>query len=248
LLSKFWVIPAHLKNPLERMAERASGYYRMDVNSPVVGELMECFHSLLGERLDGVLMPWDGKHCRETNWPNRDSGWMIDVFTKMIPDFDYTRFYEWIASIYKYGDTSLLLQAPLCTAAPASPVEVKIPCTVGEEICYPAKVDTPFASPRLDENRLPTPPLVSPRGGWGESAEIAAADAAVPILTAKGVRVRSPAPAKRAVNSAEKKNDPRLWKPRNIRAEESKLDYEEYLKGWNKLRNKVAKRLGVSLT
>jgi len=47
LLSKLFVGPAGLHDPLQRFAERASGYYRMDKNSPVIGSIVRVAHDLL---------------------------------------------------------------------------------------------------------------------------------------------------------------------------------------------------------
>ena len=135
LLSKLWVGPARFKpyskEALERFAERVSGYYRMDRNSPVIGAICRVSHALLGERVEGELMPWDGKHSIEANWPNEDSGWMGDVFADFVPDFDWERFETWIEQIETTQDASLLLRAPLCTPPGPQPVVVKIPSVVG---------------------------------------------------------------------------------------------------------------------
>jgi hypothetical protein len=136
LLSKLWVGPANLKQPLTRFGERASGYFRMDRNSPVIGEICAVSHELLGDFVDGVLMPWDGKRL-ESNWPNEDSGWMVDVFEKSIPDFDRDRYWDWICDMRATRNPDLLLRAPLCTSAPTVPTEVKHPCVVGDDLLRP---------------------------------------------------------------------------------------------------------------
>lgn len=145
LLSKLWVGPAKLHQPLQRFAERISGYYRMDRNSPVIGEITRVAHELLGDFVEGELMPWDGKFSLESNWPNEDeSGWMIEVFNASIPDFDFDRFQQWICEVRYHEDANMLLRAPLCTASPDSYPPVKQACVVGEELMTPAaKVEGP---------------------------------------------------------------------------------------------------------
>jgi len=61
---------------------------------------------------------------------------MIDIFMSKIPDFDFGRFYEWIDVIDNIGDAKLLLEAPLCTAAPDAPPVTKTTCVIGEELVY----------------------------------------------------------------------------------------------------------------
>jgi len=147
LLSKLWTGPAVLHNPLQRFAERASGYYRMDGNSPVIGPITSVAHALLGERLEGVLMPWDGKLAKESNWPNEDNGWMNDCFNRFIPDFDHDRFNTWIESVFVSGDASQLLCAPLCTPQTSDLPLPKLSCVVGDVLhIIPPKEEVKFSS------------------------------------------------------------------------------------------------------
>jgi len=134
LLAKLWVGPASLTDVKTRLGERLSGYYRMDRNSPVIGRICRAASTHLGDFEDGELMPWDGMHPEDTNWPNVDeSGWMMDMFNTFIPDFDHDRFNQWIDCINETGDTDLFLQAPMCTD-PSTPIAVKIDSIVGDEL------------------------------------------------------------------------------------------------------------------
>lgn len=166
LLSKLWVGPTSLKRPLLRFAERLGGYYRMDRNSPVIGQICDLSHALLGEvSEEGVLVPWDGKHSLENNWPNVDTdGWMYTVFEKSIPDFDWDRFQAWITEVWStrgqdpwaYSETGEgrhpLLKAPLCTSAPTEVITVKVPSVVGDELVLPKpKADVPKGSEEKPE-------------------------------------------------------------------------------------------------
>jgi hypothetical protein len=154
LLAKLWVGPAVLPYPLVRFAERISGYYRMDRNSPVIGAICRVAHELLGEHMDGVLMPWDGKHSLESNWPNEDSGWMGEVFRASVPDFHWERFETWIQQIWDTRDPELLLQAPLCTAANVETPTVKQECVVGDTLLHPAPKPDADALPPKDKTEL----------------------------------------------------------------------------------------------
>jgi len=124
----------------------------------VIGAIVRASHELLGERVEGVLMPWDGKHSLESNWPNEDSGWMGETFRKSVPDFHWERFETWIEQIYETRDPELLLKAPLCTSANVETPTVKQPMVVGEELLLPTpkpSVDAPVAKDKeeLDGTR-----------------------------------------------------------------------------------------------
>jgi hypothetical protein len=207
LLSKLWVGPTRLHKPLERFAERASGYYRMDRNSPVIGDIVTVAHELLGERMEGELMPWDGKHSLESNWPNEDSGWMQDIFDKFIPDFDFDRFKEWINTVRLTQNSALLLQAPLCTSALGTEPVVKKTAVIGEQLVFPAPKQDALPPKDKDEvefaARSPNP--LSQAGVWKfttddlfdssitvdsrpASATVEEADALIPVVGAGGKR------------------------------------------------------------
>jgi hypothetical protein len=134
LLAKLWVGPATLNDVISRLAERLSGYYRTDRNSPVIGEIVRRAHVILGERPNGILTSWDGKHPTGTNWPNEASDWMDQMFTTFIPDFNHYRFTTWINSC---TSGKHFLQAPLCTDLPMVAPIVKVPCVVGEDLLKP---------------------------------------------------------------------------------------------------------------
>jgi len=262
LLSKLWIGPTTLPNPLERFAERISGYYRMDRNSPVIGKICIVAHELLGERVEGALMPWDGKHSLESNWPNEDSGWMMDQFVQDIPEFDFDRFEDWIGQIWYERDAGLLLRAPLCTPAVGSVLTSKVVCVAGDEMLVPASPPDPAAKGKEEEGDSH---VVGNDGEESSSqedgvsateaqlAEVQAAEQKVPVVNDKGlkvvpkasvVRLQKQTPAKRQPKVDAKpfdKNRPDLWEaPKNATPER--------LAEWSKLRAKVAKKLGVKLT
>jgi hypothetical protein len=112
--------------------------------------------------MDGVLMPWDGKHSVESNWPKDDNtGWMGQVFAKSIPDFHWERFEHWIERIWETRDPQLLLQAPLCTSANVETPTVKMPSVVGDTLLLPAPKPSADALPPKDKEELDeTPPPV----------------------------------------------------------------------------------------
>lgn len=241
LLSKLWVGPAKLLNPLVRFGERMSGYYRMDRNSPVVGRIAQASHELLGEHVDGVLMPWDGKHSLESNWPNEDSGWMVDVFNASIPDFDWERFDDWIDQVLSTRDPRYLLEAPLCTAAPETAPAVKQECVVGEQLCVPVSV--PKDKEEADAPR-PSPSLWADEVDNAESSLpqcVEQADEVVPVVKPRGAKSESRAAGPK------KFSDPREWAPPKAWEQETPEQFEARLKAWGSKRLSVAKRLGVTL-
>jgi hypothetical protein len=153
LLSKLWIGPKMLRQPLIRFAERCSGYYRMDRNSPVIGDIVSVAHALLGEYTEGALMPWDGKHGLDTNWPNEKREWMWDIFEQSIPDFDENRFRTWIRGVAESGDARELLRAPLCTAAQSVPLVTKVAAVVGDEVVLPVPGQEAAVAPPDDKGK-----------------------------------------------------------------------------------------------
>ena len=221
LLAKLFVGPKVLPDPLERFAERASGYYRMDLNSPVIGEICWVAHQLLGDKTEGVLMPWDGRHPTESNWPSLRSdgwGWKFDNFNKHIPDFDWDRFRHWITAVWASKRPGMLLEAPLCTSAGThEAVKAKSTAIVGDElVIVPDKGkeeagDAPESKSSNGQQQQPnmefiigTTPELTPRStpeiedcdaGYSSSAERApspAAGASLPDNECRGVRFRDP--------------------------------------------------------
>lgn len=258
LLAKLWIGPTNLPNPIERFAERISGYYRMDRNSPVIGKICMVAHELLGERVEGMLMPWDGKHSLESNWPNEDSGWMIEQFTESIPDFDFDRFEDWIGQIWYERDAGLLLRAPLCTPDVGQVLTSKVVCVAGDEMLAPVNPPVLVAKDKEEMSsesvaRSDGPPGLVMDDESDEEGEIPevvqTAEQAVPVVTEKGTkapqkagpRVKKTADRKPKVEAKPfDKNRPDLWEaPKNATPER--------LAEWRKLRAKVAKKLGIKL-
>jgi hypothetical protein len=254
LLAKLWIGPTNLPNPIERFAERISGYYRMDRNSPVIGKICMVAHELLGSREEGVLMPWDGKHSLESNWPNEDSGWMIDQFVGDIPDFDFDRFEDWIGQIWYERDAGLLLRAPLCTPAVGSVLTSKVVCVAANEMVVPAEPLDPAAKGKeeADTGRVagndaaPVEELEDSSSVTEEQVrEVSFAEKHVPRVNEKGIKLdpkstkkvaRQPKPDAKPFD----RNRPDLWEaPKNASPER--------MAEWSKLRAKVAKKLGIKL-
>jgi len=257
LLSKLFIGPANLRDPLERFAERASGYYRMDQNSPVIGPITRVAHKLLGDRTEGLLMPWDGKHSLESNWPNQDSGWMYDWFNHCIPDFDHTRFAVWLVQVEASGDAARLLQAPLCTAAPDAPT-TKRSCVVGEELNLASEAVPNDPLPESDFESDDMPALENMGGRMADL--LASAEEKTPVVTDKGVKERTKslfvtAGAQRPGIKPNLCNHPRkpgqvcpcLWKPPSRRKDETAEDHAVRVKEWKKKRKYVAKKHNVTL-
>jgi hypothetical protein len=153
----------------------------------------------------GELCPWEGKFAIESNWPNEDSGWMIDVFNASVPDFDFERFHEWMNRVRFGAEPGLLLQAPLCTAHPDSYPKVKVPCVVGEELMTP--VDQPPADAQVPKDKeeadcmKPVDEVEQVAGAVEqEPIPVAAveqaklADALIPVVGEGGKRVDKAAP------------------------------------------------------
>lgn len=170
LLAKLWVGPATLVDPVVRLGERLAGYYRMDKNSPVIGQISRVSMQLLGDAEDGELMPWDGKCSADTNWPNEDSGWMHQVFTEFIPDFDHDRFQQWITWVSDNGDPTELLRAPLCTD-PSEIIAPKLACVIDDQLYQPEPTE-PSTPPPEEEEGEPTTPRTPEVSNEDKLAEV----------------------------------------------------------------------------
>ncbi len=242
LLSKLFIGPAQLHNPLDRFAERMSGYYKMDLNSPVVGVIARAAHQLLGERTEGVLSPWGSKYSPESNWPNEDSGWMDDVFIRSIPDFDHDRFREWIKQCLAEGP-AMLLRAPMCTPPPPQLPEAKVAAVVGDELQLPPKekedmeeVDTEREEAGQKDLYLgQDAPATETSDETTISEEVKVADKAVPKCDSKGLKKK---PRAQKPENAYDPKRPDLWTPPKD---------PERLADWKKHQAKVARRLGITL-
>jgi len=265
LLSKLWVGPSQLHDPLIRFGERMSGYYRMDRNSPVIGDIAQLSHELLGECVDGVLTPWDGRCPVESNWPNVDSGtgWMLDVFNKFLPDFDFDRFNTWIQEVRDGGDASALLRAPLCTASPDSYPAVKVACVVGDELMLPAPKPTDaWEAEALGEvpkgegevSAVVAEPSLAESQPTYAQVVVAQADALVPIVGAHGQRVDKWPKPKPASSGAPKLKvapvqstdfqDPKNWAKPARKSKQTEKEYSELLKLWEEKRARVVSKRG----
>jgi hypothetical protein len=273
LLSKLWVGPSQLANPIERFAERVSGYYRMDKNSPVIGPITMVAHLLLGEKEGGDLAPWDGRHPSDSNWPNDDSGWMMDLFNKFIPDFDHDRFTDWLDEVAITRRRELLLQAPLCTAAPTEIPTVKTACVVGDDIAYPPAPESVVGTvanetvPLLSDEEYEATylrelfPSAVPR-------EVVDAAKLVPLVGTDGLKTGKPAPAqsprrrsrKGTANAVacphpvklnsktrEPYSCPCTWVAPSRKPSQTKAEYDAYLATWRDKRAHAAKKCGLKL-
>jgi len=190
-------------------------------------------------------MPWDGRHPVETNWPNEDSGWMMDLFVKDLPDFDHDRFTSWIARLWATKDASLLLQAPLCTPPPPAPV-VKVESLVGDDMVVPAsgsapkeKEDEQGHDETTDSSEATVEDFADAAAAAGVPSSVKAAVEAVPLLTKKGLKKKPAAPGlDRKANDGFDPKRPDLWTPPKD---------PERLPAWLAHQAKVAKRLGIKL-
>jgi hypothetical protein len=161
-LSKLWIAPVELKDPTQRFAERFSGYYRTDKHTPVLGDIVLKAHYIFGDRIGGELCSWDGFHPEDVQWPNQDSDWMLSVFHLFLPDFNFSKFDEWINSIDS-AHPERIFQAPLCipfldTKSP------KTTCVVGEELhVVPEEPNQPLLQDALFDKPTNWPEITSPQ-------------------------------------------------------------------------------------
>jgi len=273
LLAKLWVGPANLQNVLQRFAERCSGYYRMDRNSPVIGEIVTVAHELLGDYVEGQLMPWEGKFSAESNWPNEDNGWMHEEFCVFIPDFDFYRFRSWIDEVRLTQIAEDLLRAPLCTAHPDATPTVKQTCVVGEELMFPSALAAADALGKGKEEADEVSPLAR-NAIWDHDEmcgpsivlpQVIEANALIPGVGECGKRAektdsQAAKPAKAVMPKAKcghevfrtKEGEERecvcQWTPPKQRYGEEPNAFKARLDKWQRLRNATAKKRGIRVT
>jgi hypothetical protein len=155
-LSKFFTCAKNVVDPRKRVGERASGYYKMDRNTPVLGTLIALIHDVMFKDEDWTtgteisresLSPWFGNVQLDNNWPNTDSDWMEDMFYTFIPDFDMNTFKSWVYHCRTTMNADFIFRAPLCVPEIQDDQTkvIKEPVVVGDELLFPAKPVAPVA-------------------------------------------------------------------------------------------------------
>jgi hypothetical protein len=123
----------HTVTPFQKLVEKARSYVATDGNTPVIGPL--CKRVLLHEptstgRALGVGTWWS-KFEKSVQYPNENvGGWMDVEFSRLLPEFDRSRFDEWLDSARCPEE---LLSPPLCQQTKPAP-QASVDFVVGEEI------------------------------------------------------------------------------------------------------------------
>jgi hypothetical protein len=251
-LSKFFVGPYVLHHPGKRVAERASGYLRMDANTPVLGDLCRAAVEIFGETdvSSGILVPYFAKFPKGTNWPNEDSGWMTDTFSDFLPNFDHSIFREhlvFMRHMDNAGAQAAFFQFPKCTPPEKVRGNIKYDVVVGDELLragpngYNACVDevvevVPKADP--DEDRDDKGPQFVEINPQAVAAVNAVAQLVPVAKTVKDKPVQKPTPT-----PARDHLHPRDWVAPKQKDGQSFEDFKTVLQEWTTFRAKKWKQV-----
>jgi hypothetical protein len=119
-LSKLHVtasLPANI-TPLRKLGEKCKAFYLSDKNTPIIGHLCVYFVTNFPGHVPGKLGEKEMRgvayyHASEDGeqYPNSDSGWMMDAFLAKNKNFDVNRFFTWLDGVGK-DETKIL--SPVC--------------------------------------------------------------------------------------------------------------------------------------
>ncbi len=101
-LSKFHVTVHMPKSitPDKKLLDKAYALWLNDSNTPVLGDFVDKVVRMYGveksaKRFQNLNRIWSANS--ETRYPNERADWMYDVFVNELPEFDQTRFHEWLS-------------------------------------------------------------------------------------------------------------------------------------------------------
>jgi hypothetical protein len=119
--------------PLMKLREKVRSYSLTDANTPIIGEFCTKFLSLHGpvdrDEKTFNMRTWLSKFDITKQYKNESGEWMTAYVARVLPEFDLTRFRNWLARCTEPTD---LLFAPLCM----NPIEptTKKPVVVNGEV------------------------------------------------------------------------------------------------------------------
>jgi len=118
ILSKFHVTVAMPSNITQqkKLFEKAYALSLTDSNTPVVGKLVTKVTALFEKSMtyDNSLDIWNGDVPKDVHYPNVNNSWMYECCKGMLPDFDHSKFNDWIDN----ATTEDILYPPVCCNRP----------------------------------------------------------------------------------------------------------------------------------
>jgi len=122
-LSKLHVTTSLPKNvtALQKLGEKLLAFSYTDENTPIIGQLVRSVRAhhpdIFPRKLsDDVLRGVAYAHASEgpDQYPNKDTGWMLECVKRQMPTFNFERFDKWLATL---DNPEQLLRPPLCASA-----------------------------------------------------------------------------------------------------------------------------------
>jgi hypothetical protein len=136
--------------PVIKLQEKAFAFSLSDSETPVIGwfvnKVLE-YSPMEHVQYRNVLGIWNSNVVKTSHYPNRYADWMIDLLEQQIPDFDVTRFFDWIM----FASAEDLMNAPTFCEPPAPAPKPGI-ISVDDDIIH---TETPTAPTSSDTSSNP---------------------------------------------------------------------------------------------
>jgi hypothetical protein len=136
-LSKFHTT-VHLGNgmtPVQKLMDKAYSLFLTDRETPVIGEFVSKVVSLMdisSFKFDNVGKSWWARYEVTVQFPNRQADWMDEYVQRVMPNFDFNKFKQWLGTVRTLDDC---LHPPLLQEHIA--VGVKEAVVVNDDVLVP---------------------------------------------------------------------------------------------------------------
>jgi hypothetical protein len=138
--------------PIQKFAEKAVAFAFADRNTPIIGEMACCFlenfPDVVPEKLGAGNMRGVASYSQlapeNVQYPNEDSGWMVDTVMKQMPTFDFEKFHKWLSGVA--ANKELILRPPVCITLDITHV-AKAKVVVDGDLVVPKQPERPKLSP-----------------------------------------------------------------------------------------------------
>lgn len=133
----------------QRLLEKMTSYYYMDLNTPVLGDMVKQYFAVTGYEPLAVdsygLRHYHAVTDADERFPNTGADWMQDWARRALPLFDFGEFTKWLRICATVSD---FLSPPLCQRARRLPG--KVPVLVDDEIIRPGEPNDEIPPPKPD--------------------------------------------------------------------------------------------------
>jgi hypothetical protein len=142
--------------PRMKFLEKIRCFSLSDLHTPIIGDLCAAVIRITGPLVHdpstSAISTWTARYKIESQYQNEPGDWMEGTVEQILPEFQYNRFLDWLASC----DTVEKLMAPPMFMAP---VEAKstIPVVIDQQIVGPGIDHKHVTEAKLPEGRLSSP-------------------------------------------------------------------------------------------